>query len=111
MKRLIISVFLVMLLFNLAYADTALTKLGRGAANIGSCWVELFKQVHETGESDGTIAAMSEGVVKGFAYSVGRFFAGIYDVITFPIPLPRGYKSIIYPDLVLSDTEGVYKGF
>ena len=94
----------------MALADTAVTKLGRGIANIATCWVEVPAQISDAGEKEGAISALTTGVLKGAVCTVGRCLAGVYDVVTFLLPVPAGYKSLIKPEYALSSSDGVYKG-
>ena len=78
-----------------AHAQTAIRKLGRGLANIGSCWFEVPSQMMDTAESEGGMAAWTYGLAKGVWMMGTRVVVGVYEVITFPIPIPKDYKPII----------------
>jgi putative exosortase-associated protein (TIGR04073 family) len=43
--------------------------------------------------------ALFGGVGKGIAYMVGRIVTGVYETVTFPVPIPPGYRPIIEPDV------------
>ena len=84
-------------------ADDAARKLGRGLANTLFGIAEVPIQVQKTLDTEGSGAAATYGVLKGF----GRFFmregVGIYEVLTFPIPYPRYYEPIIEPEFLLNE--------
>ncbi len=78
---------------------SALRKLGRGSINIVSGWLELFLQpTKETKPYEMFLA-----VFRGFGYGVGRTFSGVYEVLTFPIPIPSDYESVIEPESVFAN--------
>ena len=77
------------------YADTPLTKLGRGIANAGTCPFEIVKAGSEMLDEHGPAAALTVGFLKG-VYKTGiRALVGVYEVVTFPFPFPEGYKPIL----------------
>ena len=36
---------------------------------------------------------------------IGRELVGVYEIVTFPLPLPRGYKPIMKPEWPNEDYE------
>lgn len=109
-KAVFITMLISLFVSQAAFADNAVTKLGRGAANVATCWVELPAQVFKASEDEGAASGATVGVFKGAVYTVGRCLAGVYDIATFLLPVPAGYKSIIQPEFVLSPKEGGYRG-
>ena len=115
MKAKLLSLLLVSaLLMPLgALADTddapkgqnALRKLGRGVANVLFGIVEVPNQITKVTSEHGGGAGATYGVGKGFVRWVGREFAGVYDVVTFPVPFPRGYKPVMKPEFPNEDYE------
>jgi putative exosortase-associated protein (TIGR04073 family) len=88
-----------------AYCDNALKKLGRGTANCVTFPLELIEQIKRTNNSDGPIAAFSYGILKGAGMMVLRAVVGVYEVATFPIPLPKHYEPILKdPEFFFEDT-------
>ena len=85
--------------------QNALRKLGRGIANILFGIVELPNQITKTTSEHGGGAGVTYGVGKGFLRWFGRELTGAYDVVTFPVPLPRGYKPIMKPEFPADDYE------
>ena len=61
------------------YGKAALGKLGRGIANAGLGWVELFRQpvLNEN---------KWEGVGLGVVHTIGRTGSGVLEAVTFFIP-------------------------
>lgn len=75
-------------------------KLFRGVINIASGWVELPKNVYVIGTEHDFASGMVIGVPKGILMAALRTCAGIYDTITFPIPIPKDYKPLLEPEFV-----------
>jgi len=98
MKKMIalFMVFLLMISFvTPAYCGNAVKKLTRGACNVVTCPFELFEQVQRVNNSDGPMAGMTYGVVKGLGMIVVRAAVGVYEIATFPIPLPKHYDPVL----------------
>lgn len=70
-------------------------KLGRGLANIVTFPLEIPYQISKANISDGPVAAMTWGVVKGVGMTGFRALVGVYETISFPFPYPEGYKPIL----------------
>ena len=115
MKAKLLGVLMVfaLLLPVSAMADTedvprgqnALRKLCRGFANVLFGIVEVPNQITKATAEHGGGAGVTYGVGKGFARWIGREATGVYDVITFPVPFPRGYKPIMKPEFPADDYE------
>ncbi len=84
-------------------ASGALTKLTRGAINLATGWVEVFKRIHETSLESGSAAGLTWGLLRGIGYGFIRTAAGAYELVTFPFPAPPGYKTVIQPEYVFSE--------
>ena len=78
----------------------ALRKLGRGIANIVTCPAELLRTPDRVGRQDGYIAAVTVGVLQGAARTIFRGTAGIFEVATFFLEIPKGYRPLIEPEFV-----------
>ena len=94
---IILSVFLWV---SVSYAGDAFTKLGRGVANTLTGWVELPKTVYSTSRDENAFSGMTLGIAKGAGLSIVRTGAGIFEIATFPFPLPENYKPILEPEYV-----------
>ncbi len=98
MKKVLLIglIFLIVLFLSMpAYCDDPIKKLGRGICNVVTCPFEVLEQIKRTNNSDGPMAALTYGVLKGVGMTGLRAVVGVYEVATFPIPLPQGYKPIL----------------
>ncbi len=92
---------LSLLTSSVCYANDAFTKLGRGVANTLTGWVELPKNIYDTSvQENNAFAGMTLGLAKGAGMTIVRTGAGIYEIATFPFPLPEDYKPILEPEYV-----------
>ena len=66
-------------------------KLSRGLANILTGWVEIPKNIYNTSIESNPLIGLTVGVAKGIGMSIVRTGAGVYELITFPFPLPEDY--------------------
>ncbi len=113
MKNIIKGVIIclaVMVVVNVASAcfaeDMTMTsKLGRGLANILTGWVELPKNIYDTSVEENPLAGITIGTAKGVGMTIVRTGAGIYETITFPFPIPEGYKPVLEPEFVFSESK------
>lgn len=83
----------------------ALRKLGRGCANLVFGIVEVPNQITKANSEQGGAAGVTYGVGKGLFRWIGRELVGVYEIVTFPVPLPRGYKPIMKPEFPNEDYE------
>ena len=90
--------------YNTGYG--VVTKLFRGIINTVTGWMEIPKQMAVVGQDSGPGPAFTWGFVKGIGYAVGRTVVGAYEIVTFPIPVPEGYRPVMEPDYVISDLPG-----
>ena len=82
------------------FASDPFTKLGRGVANTLTGWVEIPKNIYNTSVEDNAFSGMTLGLAKGAGMGIVRTGAGIYEIATFPFPLPENYKAILEPEYV-----------
>ncbi len=82
------------------FAQDPFTKLGRGVANTLTGWVELPKNIYKTSVEDNALAGITLGLARGAGMTIVRTGAGIYEIATFPFPLPENYKPILEPEYV-----------
>lgn len=82
------------------YAQDPFTKLGRGIANTLTGWVELPKNVYSTSKEENPFTGATLGLAKGVGMTLVRMGAGIFEVVTFPFPIPENYKAILEPEYV-----------
>ena len=70
-------------------------KLGRGLANVVTCPFEIFKGMGDANAKDGIFAGLTWGVLKGTVDTVKRGVVGVYEMATFPVPIPADYDPIL----------------
>jgi putative exosortase-associated protein (TIGR04073 family) len=104
-KGLIIAIVMVMVLAlaTVSYAQDPAKKLGRGLANILTGWIELPKNICDTSVEDNPLAGLTIGLAKGIGMTIVRTGAGIYEVVTFPFPIPEDYGPVLEPEFVFSE--------
>jgi len=104
-KSIVVAVVVVSMLSFAApsYAQDAGAKLWRGTVNILTGWIELPKTVYDTSVEDNALMGATVGVVKGLWMSVLRTGVGVYEVVTFPIPVPEYYDPVMEPEFVLDE--------
>lgn len=97
------TMVLVLLLLStsrVCFAEDAFTKLGRGVANALTGWVELPKTIYSTSVEQNALTGMTLGLAKGAGMALVRTGSGIYEIATFPFPLPEDYRPILEPEYV-----------
>jgi putative exosortase-associated protein (TIGR04073 family) len=85
--------------------QNALRKLCRGVANVLFGIVEIPNQITKVTAAHGGGAGVTYGVGKGVVRWIEREGVGIYDVVTFPVPVPKGYKPVMKPEFPAEDYE------
>lgn len=83
-----------------------LHKLGRGVANVFTCWVEVPRHVANEWEKTDPASGIVLGTIKGIGWGFARFVTGAYETVTFPVPIPAGYEPMIQPEFVVTDVWG-----
>ncbi|MDX1973709.1 MAG: exosortase system-associated protein, TIGR04073 family [Candidatus Sumerlaeia bacterium] len=81
-------------------------KLGRGVSNVLLGWVEIPKTIAKEWRRTEPFTGTIMGTIKGLGFAVMRTFAGFYEIISFPFPVPRNYEPIMYPEFVLPSVWG-----
>ncbi len=98
MKKVIAVLIVIVLVLAVSapgYADNAVDKLGRGVANVITSPFELTKGMDDAKQENGIFAACTTGLLKGTVNIVKRAAVGVFEIATFPIPLPADYKPIL----------------
>jgi putative exosortase-associated protein (TIGR04073 family) len=83
-----------------ATAERISLKAARGVDNtllglIGDWRKTVYYQSRDNGPPYG----MTVGVVQGLAVGLARTGVGLYELATFPVPVPTGYRPILSPVL------------
>ncbi len=79
-------------------AEDAVGKLSRGLVNIVTSPVEYYVQYNLEAEGSNPLAGLIGGLIYGTGYTAARIFSGAYDIVTFPIPMPRNYEPLMKPN-------------
>ncbi len=69
-----------------SYAANAGSKLRRGLANFATGWVEIPIAMDKAMKESNPVFGVIIGAVKGTVKGIARTAAGVFDVVTFPIP-------------------------
>ncbi len=86
--------------------NSAGDKLVRGLSNVFLGFLEVPRNIHNVSESrNSLLQGWTVGLGEGLGYTLLRMGAGVYEVVTFPFPLPEGYRPIVKPPFVW-DAEG-----
>ena len=78
------------------YTKSPLNKLGRGALNTGTCFLEIPAGIYQVSQCKGPICGWTLGMAQGFVTTLLRGATGLFDVLTFAIP-PYN-KPILKPE-------------
>jgi putative exosortase-associated protein (TIGR04073 family) len=109
MKRTVAVIFVLAVLVNrsvtVAFAEdeavagtAAAQKAVRGVANTGLGIVaEVPKTIYYDTVEDGPLYGLTVGVLEGLSWGIARTLTGVYEVVTFPFPIPEGYRPIYQP--------------
>ena len=85
-----------------AWAQDPIHKIGRGVVNVLTGWIELPKQISLGKQEDNPVVGIGRGLVKGAGLTILRSGVGIYEVLTFPFPIPKHFASP-YEQMELAD--------
>lgn len=104
MKRALILVVIGSLFISLitpVFANEPKDKLSRGVANVLSAPLEILQNIDiEWKLSNNAATGIFAGLFKGLAWTCGRLMSGAWDILTFALPKPKDYNSIIQPEYV-----------
>lgn len=73
-------------------------KLVRGIANTTTGIIELPKQIYQVSAKSGPLYGVTVGPLMGIGMFLARTGAGLFEVVTFIIPIPDSYDPIIEPE-------------
>lgn len=99
-KTFVMLIALLVFWQNVSLADNPIEKLGRGLANTATGWIEVFTTVKRHSEEHGYAAGLLFGLPVGIGRALWRTSVGVYETVTFPVPLPRYYEPIMEPEFV-----------
>jgi putative exosortase-associated protein (TIGR04073 family) len=87
----------VMLSATSAQAQTAGDKFGRGIAGMTTGVLELPGNMIQESHERGPGVGIPLGLAKGLGMVVARELCGVYEFITAPLDVPRGYQPVLKP--------------
>jgi len=77
-----------------AFAQDPIHKMGRGVVNVLTGWIELPKQLQlGTQQADNLVVGVGRGLMNGIKMTLLRGGVGLYEAVTFPLPLPKDFAS------------------
>ncbi len=85
------------------YSTGATRKLGRGLANTGLGWTEVFKGMQDVNSENGFWAGATWGPIYGTLNAVRRTAVGVYETATFPIAGPNRFEPVLDPEFPLTE--------
>ena len=84
------------------WAQDPIHKMGRGMVNVLTGWLELPKYLQLGTQASNPMTGLAMGLMKGAGMTLLRSGVGLYETVTFPIPLPKGFASP-YEQMALND--------
>ena len=106
MRALVSSILLCFLLGmnpQIVKADDGIDKLGRGFTNLLTFWGEIPRGMEIAAHEKGIIEGSVTGFIRGGGKALGRLAVGLYEIVTFPLPLPKNYEPVLQPEFVFND--------
>lgn len=77
---------------------TALRKLQRGFLNTVLSPFEISNELQKETRTETMVPSFMWGLLRGGTYALARSAVGIYEMLTFPFPIPAEYEPIIQPE-------------
>ena len=80
------------------YGDSVSRKADRGFSNLLGGWLEIPYQTCAGAKERGIVAGAPIGLAKGICLTPLRMLSGVVDIVTFPVPFPKGWKGLMKPE-------------
>ena len=96
----LISILFICSLSLTAHGDGPFTKLGRGFVNVLTGWTDGFKTLGDTWDKNQSVPETLAAVPKGAAKAGIRTVIGVYETLTFAVPIPRNFEPVLEPEYV-----------
>jgi putative exosortase-associated protein (TIGR04073 family) len=77
--------------------DNPASKLGRGITNVVLSPGEYVVQTAKLMETHDPLTSYFGGILQGTCKMVERIGGGIYEIATFPVPIPKKYRPLMDP--------------
>ena len=90
---------------DLAREGTPARKLQRGFLNVALSPLEISHELAKEKKVESFVPSWVAGFGRGSLFAVGRALAGVYEILTFPIPLPSNYGSLVSPEFAWQHLE------
>ncbi len=81
-------------------------KLGRGVSNVLLGWIEIPRNIAREWRKTDPFTGTILGSIKGVGWTVARTLAGVYEIVSFPFPVPGDYDPIMKPEFILPTVWG-----
>jgi putative exosortase-associated protein (TIGR04073 family) len=94
----------------LAHAQSAARKAGRGLAGMTTSWLEVPGNIYQMTHERGPAWGFTLGFVQGLGMIPERTLVGVYEFVTCPLELPARFEPIIQPEFPWSYFEGDSRG-
>lgn len=92
---------------SLSYPEGATKKLGRGLANVITAPLELLREPYLLSQLEGGVAAVTVGLMRGIASAIIREAAGVFEVATFFLPIPKNFQPLVKPEYIYAHGDWV----
>lgn len=97
---LLVFCLLFLFVFQKSFAGDPIRKLSRGLVNTAFGWVEIPAEIFREAERSADVGGFMIAPFKGLFKAIGRTVVGVYEVVTFIIPIPSRYRPLIEPEFV-----------
>jgi putative exosortase-associated protein (TIGR04073 family) len=77
---------------------SAWRKAGRGLASLTTGFLEIPGRMLDEQRRIGLLPGLGVGFAKGIGALAPRHLVGLYELVSWPFPLPRGYEPLIRPE-------------
>lgn len=109
LASLILGALLILAPVRPLAAETPVGKLGRGVTNFLTCPMEIPTNMGKAVQKHGSFANGAwEGFFSGVFWTLARLMTGIYDIVTFPVPLPWNYEPVLKPPYVMDEWHATF---
>ncbi|MBM3334582.1 exosortase system-associated protein, TIGR04073 family, partial [Candidatus Sumerlaeota bacterium] len=78
-------------------------KFFRGFCNVVFGWCEVPRNIHIGWEDIEPVSGTIVGLARGADQAFIRTCWGVWEVATFPIPIPPEYRNVVEPEFVWQD--------
>ena len=82
------------------YYDNITHKLGRGVINTCLSPIELFRSLDKRIDDLGVASGISVGIFHGIGRGIARAVTGVFDIVTFLVPVPTFDTYFMEPEFV-----------